>query len=201
MDATMDYGVSRRFSRIGLVLVVGWLQFSALADTRNIPAPAYRTDNVDTPPEWRTFVRTTREKPPDAQRTRNTPNLTSSNNALINITAPEAFRCVNCTEIRDRCVVVSFYRGSPSSPTRNHPALLINYADHSSVFPIKFSVATDAIQNSITPNRTVAIRVMSKSLETEVGILKWLVADSSLGNSEVFPSGEPNIGMALFRFG
>ena len=191
----MDYGVSRRFSRIGLVLVVGWRQFPALADTRNIPAPAYRTDNVDTPPEWRTFVRTTREKPPDAprSRTRSAPNLTSSNNALINKTAPEAFRRVNCTEIRDRqrgCIFS--YRGSPSSPTRNHTALIVRFADRSSVFPIKLSVATDAIQNSITPNRTVAIRVMSKSLETEVGILKWLVADSGLENSEVFPSGELN---------
>ena len=199
----MDYGVSRRFSRISLVLVVGWLQFPALADTRNIPVPAYRTDSVDTPPEWRTFVRTTREKPPDAPRSRarSAPNLTSSNNALTNKTAPEAFRRVNCTEIRDRWGIVSFYRGSPSSPIRNHPALLINYADHSSVFPIKLSVATNAIQNSITPNRTVAIRVMSKSLETEVEILKWLVADSGLENSEVFPSGELNIGMALFRLG
>ncbi len=188
----MDYGVSRRFSRIGLVLVVGWRQFPALADTRNIPAPAYRTDSVDTPPEWQTFVRTTREKPPDAQRTRSAPNLTSSNNALINITAPEAFRRVNCTEIRDIQGVVSFPTGSSSSPTRNHTALIVRFADRSSVFPIKLSVATDAIQNSITPNRTVAIRVMSKSLETEVGILKWLVADWGLGNSKVFPSGELN---------
>ena len=203
MDATMDYGVSRRFSRIGVVLVVGWRQFPALADTRNIPAPAYRTDSVDTPPEWQTFVRTTREKPPDAprSRSRSAPNLSFSNKTLINKTAPVAFRCVNCTEIRDRWGIVSFYRGSPSSPTRNHTALLINYADRSSVFPIKLSVATDAIQNSITPNRTVAIQVMSKSPETEVGILNWLVADWGLGNIEVFPSGELNIGMALFRLG
>ena len=197
----MDYGVSRRFSRIGHVLVVGWLQFSALADPRNIPAPAYRTDSVGTPPEWQTFVRTTREKPPDAPRSRSAPNLSFSNKTLIIQTAPEAFRRVNCTEIRDRWGIVSFYRGSPSSPTRNHTALIVRFADRSSVFPIKLSIATDAIQNSITPNRTVAIRVMSKSLETEVEILNWLVADWGLGNSEVFPSDEPNIGMALFRLG